>query len=247
MITEVQLERSTATADTARLPAPLDLRLSLLSAGDMGPSGGPNPRRDAWLQRQGVAPHKTALRHQTHSRRVAIVNPQTVVDYHYEADGMLCADAGVSLAVTVADCMPIFVWDRLRGVRAALHSGWKGTGIVAVALDLLHAEWGSEAADLEVVLGPCIGACCYRVERARALEFGARWGDNTVRRDAAGAAYLDLRAANRAILFERGVRSLTEVNECTVCSRDLGSYRRQGAGSFVRMLAIAVGEANSYE
>ncbi len=247
MITEVQLERSTTTADTARLPAPLDLRLSLLSAGDMGPSGGPNPRRDAWLRRQGVAPQRTALRHQTHSRRVVIVNPQTVLDYHCEADGIVCADADVSLALTVADCMPIFVWDRRSGVRAALHSGWKGTGIVAVALDLLHAEWGSVPTDLEVVLGPCIGACCYRVDRARALEFGERWGDNTVRSDAAGAAYLDLRAANRAILCRRGVRRITQVNDCTVCSRDLGSYRRQGAGSFVRMLAIAVGEDNSYE
>ena len=247
MITEVELERSAATAATARLPAPLDLRLSLLSDGDMGPSGGPNPRRDAWLLRQGVAPQQTALRHQTHSRRVAIVNPQTVVDYNCEADGMVCADASVSLAVTVADCMPIFVWDRRSGVRAALHSGWKGTGIVAVALDLLHAEWGSVAADLEVVLGPCIGACCYRVDRARALDFGARWGDNTVRSDAAGAAYLDLRAANRAILCERGVRRITEVTDCTACSRDLGSYRRQGAASFVRMLAISVGEGSSHE
>ena len=247
MITEVQLERSTATADTARLPARLDLRLSLLSGGDMGPSSGPNPRRDAWLRRQGVAPQRTALRHQTHSRRVVIVNPQTVVDYNCEADGMVCADAGVSLAVTVADCMPIFAWDRRSGVRAALHSGWKGTGIVAVALDLLHAEWGSVAADLEVVLGPCIGACCYRVDRARGREFGARWGDNTVRSDGVGGCYIDLHAANRAILRERGVRRITEVTDCTACSRDLGSYRRQGAASFVRMLAVSVGEGRSHE
>lgn len=154
---------------------------------------------------------------------------------------MLTADRDLPLAVTVADCMPIFLSDRAGGAHGILHSGWKGTGIVAVALDLMHSRWGTEPADLEVVLGPCIGACCYRVDEARAEAFAAQWGEAAVRIGGDGAPHLDLRAANITLLQQRGVERITVVSDCTACSEILGSFRREGAQRFTRMLAVTSG------
>ena len=42
------------------------------------------------------------------------------------ADGHLSATPGTAMAVTIADCVPIFL-GHPSGVGAILHSGWKGT------------------------------------------------------------------------------------------------------------------------
>ena len=42
------------------------------------------------------------------------------------ADGHLAAERGIALAVSVADCVPIFMAHQ-SGVVAVLHSGWRGT------------------------------------------------------------------------------------------------------------------------
>lgn len=239
MIREARLGKEDTLV--APIPGPIGACISLRAAGDMGPSGGSNLRRDEWLVRHGLTPELTALRSQTHSRRVDIVERDTVAARSIEADGMLSADQRIALAVTVADCMPIFLYDRAHGVRGILHSGWEGTGIAAVALDLLRARWGSISTEIEVVLGPCIGACCYRVDEARAATFADRWGAAAVRRCSDGIPFLDLRAANIGMMRERGIERITVVTDCTVCSSRLGSFRREGAEAFTRMLAVTRG------
>jgi copper oxidase (laccase) domain-containing protein len=43
-----------------------------------------------------------------------------------DADGHLSAERGTAMAVTVADCVPVFL-AHPSGAAAALHSGWRGT------------------------------------------------------------------------------------------------------------------------
>ena len=52
------------------------------------------------------------------------------------ADGHLSATRGTAMAVTIADCVPIFM-GHPSGVGAILHSGWKGTvaGLVRRGLE----------------------------------------------------------------------------------------------------------------
>lgn len=224
------------------IPFSLPVVLSTVEAGDLGPSGGPNPRRDEWLRELGYTPSRTALRKQVHSRR--IVHPDPVTDYRDEADGTASDDPTLALAVTVADCMPIAVHDPVTGAFAMLHSGWRGTGILAHALELFQERWGSVGKDVHVLLGPCIGPCCYPVDEARAAEYSAEWGKAGVVRGGDGRVRLDLRAANREILKRYGVVHTTDVALCTGCTQALGSYRRQGPDRFVRMVAVIAGSAH---
>jgi polyphenol oxidase len=79
------------------------------------------------------------------------------------ADGHIARAAATALAVSVADCVPVFV-AHPSGVVALLHSGWRGTeaNILGVALQRLRLD-GVRLGELRVVLGPAICGDCYEV------------------------------------------------------------------------------------
>ena len=64
------------------------------------------------------------------------------------ADGHLSTDRGTALAVTVADCVPVFL-AHPSGAIAVLHSGWRGTAgrIVERAIEVLELR-GYPASEL---------------------------------------------------------------------------------------------------
>ena len=153
-------------------------------------------------------------------------------------DGLLSGRTGdVSLGITVADCLPIFLWDPVTGARGVLHSGWKGTGIVSEALALLKKAYGVSLETLLVTLGPSIGGCCYDVPEERAAAFIRDFGAEAAKRRE-GRWYIDLKAANLGILKREGVLSVLAMPDCTRCDDRFGSFRRQGKPGFTRMLAI---------
>ncbi len=80
-----------------------------------------------------------------------------------DADGHVAMDRGTALAVTVADCVPVFIAHD-SGALALLHSGWRGTAarIVERGIDTL-VKRGVPAAELRVHLGPAICGDCYEV------------------------------------------------------------------------------------
>ena len=80
-----------------------------------------------------------------------------------EADGHLSAERGTAMAVTIADCGPVFV-AHPSGAGAALHSGWRGTvaRIIERAIEQL-AALGHPARELRVHCGPAICGKCYEV------------------------------------------------------------------------------------
>jgi YfiH family protein len=152
-------------------------------------------------------------------------------------DGLVSGDPQTLIGVSVADCMPIFLWDTASGARAVLHSGWKGTGIVREALRLMREGFAAQAANVRAILGPGIRACCYAVPRERACAFAAEFGEDAGF-SRSGAWYIDLAAANRNILAAEGVTHVYTHPECTRCDTRFSSFRRQGSGNFTRMLAV---------
>ncbi|HUX12622.1 MAG TPA: polyphenol oxidase family protein, partial [Spirochaetia bacterium] len=180
-------------ASVLAFPFPIPALLTLRAVGEMGASGGElNETRRAFLDKVSVPRDRFVSLHQIHSRSVLGADPQT---YGSDADGMVTSDRRLCLGVTVADCMPIYLYDRSSGAFGILHSGWRGTGILADAVHAMARLYDAEAAELTVLLGPAIGVCCYRVDAERAALFQKRWGSGAaVRRD--GEWYLDMRRAN---------------------------------------------------
>jgi YfiH family protein len=176
-------------------------------------------------------------------------------DRGLKADGLISRDREAVLSVTVADCLPVFLYDTGgrpdtgTGGFALAHSGWKGTGIALEALCLMERIWHTRPEDVAAILGPCIRRCCYRVdgERARAFEseFGGTGGGGPgifplepVVSEAGGEFFLGLQAANIRLLAGAGVRNIAVCEDCTFTDERLGSFRREGPG-YTRMTALA--------
>ena len=245
----IEYQDLTATAQQQTCPLPLDDRsagrtrfwaaISLRRAGDMKCVGNaPSPGRRRLLQSLGIEERRLFSCRQVHSRRVLTVTRDDSGFYaREEADGLVSDLDGVVLAVTVADCLPLFLTDSRTGAFAILHSGWKGTGILCEALTCLQRDYGSRSGDLHAVIGPGIGSCCYEVDLGRFVRFRDEFGEGAVRRQGPNH-YLDLRAANLELLQTAGVENVLVIRDCTACNPLLSSYRRDGAGRFTHMLAM---------
>ena len=81
-----------------------------------------------------------------------------------DADGHVTATRGLLLAVSIADCVPIFVVDADRQAIALLHAGWRGVagGVLENGVQALQRS-GSSAHNLFVHFGPAICGRCYEV------------------------------------------------------------------------------------
>lgn len=206
---------------------------SLAPAGDMSHSSEElyGTRSAFFRETGGVNP---VMLNQIHSRLVfnaSSLEPGTLTD----GDGLVSAE-NRSLGVLIADCVPIFLYDRKKQVLGAFHSGWKGTGIVADGLEKMGSEFGTEPEDTDAFIGPSIGDCCYRVEKERFGFFMDNWGPAGLS-ERNGEYFIDLKEVNSGILERAGVNSIAVCDACTCCSENFFSYRRQGPSLFSRMLA----------
>lgn len=146
------------------------------------------------------------------------------------ADGHATAIARTGLAVTVADCVPIFL-AQPGGAVALLHAGWRGVaaGILNAGLRTLTAL-GPRLEELHVHLGPAICGRCYEVgPEVYAQLTGSRVEVPTP---------VDLRAVLARQAGAAGVRHLTQSPRCTRCdNRRFYSHR---AGDDGRQVAVIV-------
>jgi len=208
-----------------------------------------NPAREGFFSTLDIDPTRILPLSLSHTRRVLAVSNQSDAISLKEraaavggADGLVVSGMFFIPALTVADCMPIWLSDSKRKAFGLLHSGWKGTGILKEGVLRMGAEFGCRPADISVILGPSIGSCCYAVPEERAKGFAAEFGAESIRKTGAmegkGSHYLDLRAANLKLAETLGIAKIIDVQLCTSCSPYLGSYRRQGAADFTRMLAL---------
>jgi YfiH family protein len=152
---------------------------------------------------------------QTHGREVAVVGDgdrgrgTLTADDAVPCDAVITATPGVGIAVMVADCVPLVLYDPEAHVVAAVHAGWRGTvaRVAAAAVEAMPGL-GADPTRLVAGLGPAVTAERYQVgddvaDAARAC-FGADV-DGIVRPDGTGRWTFDLWAANRRVLVEAGV------------------------------------------
>jgi YfiH family protein len=133
------------------------------------------PSGESWQKlapSAGVAPDRFVTLNQVHGR--CIITIRRGIDgaaltalrtNRPDADGMVADARDVALVVRAADCVPLLMADRRRGVVAAVHAGWRGTAARAAvaAIETLGREFGSRPEDVVVAVGPAIGSCCYEV------------------------------------------------------------------------------------
>lgn len=183
-----------------------------------------------------------------HSKDVFVLENGCETDQK-KGDGMITKNQNLLPVVTIADCMPIFLFDTKNEVFGVLHSGWKGTGIIESALETARKKFGTNVDDVCVVLGPHIQDCCYIVDEERAEYFTTNFTPDCVspvtkeslseciipdwNTDGKKLFRLSLKKANMAVLEKYGVRGENTVvcSDCTCCTTPpvFGSFRRETA------------------
>lgn len=210
----------------------ISVGVSTIYAGDM--TLGRGPARSRLFKHLGIEQKRVLALIQSHGKSVRIIDGDT--DALIPGDGALTTDRSIVLSVTVADCLPVYLYDPFKEVFALVHSGWKGTGIAENAVEMMVGKFSCRPGDISAVIGPGIGACCYDVPAERAHILGAYGpGVSELRGD---QYFLSLQKANIRILEDNGIRAISLVDQCTSCSSFFGSYRRQGAQGFTRMVAV---------
>ena len=183
------------------------------------------PVRDVMARWSAVRARVGAVRLAT----AAQVHGDTVLEHDTRWTGWLRADAadghlalarGTAMAVTVADCVPVFV-AHPSGATAILHSGWRGTAarITERAIRRFQAL-GLAPEDLRVHCGPAICGRCYEVSAEVARQLTGR--------DLAHAVTVDLRELIARQARTLGVRHLSSSAFCTRCDNDRFFSHRAG-------------------
>lgn len=213
-------------------PAPFDsMNLGLRSGDVLG-----NVESNRAILR-ACLPSAPAWLRQVHG--ATAVAASMVAGAEVEADASWTDQPGVTCAVMVADCMPVFLCDRDGATVAVAHAGWRGLsgGVIEATVRAM----GVPGERLLAWLGPAIGPDNFAV------------GDDVLQAfvahdPAAHAAFrpypgrhgkwlCDLYALARQRLAALGVASVDGGGFCTVAERRMFSHRRD-QGRSGRMAAL---------
>jgi YfiH family protein len=193
----------------------------------------------------GVPLDSFVFAQQTHGAHVEIVTAadrgRGVRDYEsgYGAtDALITRETGTVLAITVADCVPVLLFDPVTPAAGIAHAGWRGT-VAQVArrtVEAMQSAFGTRPEDVIAAIGPSIGPDSFEVGRDVAAAFP------DARPKGAGTFTLDLWTANANDLVAAGVpASQIEVAGIdTFTDERFFSHRRDGHPHTGRFLAVAV-------
>ena len=194
-----------------------------------------NVRENRWrmFTSLGIPITDVAFTQQVHSSTVIRVDsPGT----YPSCDALITNKRGLYCAVSVADCVPVFLLDILNSAVASLHSGWRGSesNIAEKSAIEMMQTFGSDPSSILAYLGPSAGVCCYEVGSDVAERFENRFirSDNS-------KLFLDLRMAIASQLLRCGIlgENIETSLYCTICDSNLHSYRRDREKSG-RMLGV---------
>jgi YfiH family protein len=186
---------------------------------------------------------QVAKSHQVHGTEILNVRQPG----RYEGyDAMMTNLPDIQLAVTVADCTPILIYDPVTKAVAAIHAGWRGTvgEIVRKTVETMVIEFATKPEDCLAYVGTCIDECSFEVGEDVAQHFESsykRWDAEKSK------FFVDLKQANKDQLIRAGLKpEHVEVSRYStvINNDDYFSYRREN-GITGRMLAT-IGIKASY-
>ncbi|MGB9641770.1 MAG: peptidoglycan editing factor PgeF [Candidatus Ratteibacteria bacterium] len=123
-----------------------------------------------------------------------------------EGDGMFTDQEGLTLAVTLADCVGIMLYEPLSHVAGVCHSGWKGCYLDTCGklVDKMVEACGCDSGKIVVGISPAICKNCYDVGSEIIQKFSSRY--RSFISEHKDGPHLDLEGIVVSQLIEKGVR-----------------------------------------
>ncbi|MCF8241487.1 MAG: peptidoglycan editing factor PgeF [Melioribacteraceae bacterium] len=183
--------------------------------------------RKAFFERLGLRYNQVVLQKQTHSDHINhVIEPGTIED----SDSLITGKPNLGLAISSADCTSIFIYEKVRKIIAAVHSGWRGTqkNILLKTIDKLIGEFNCDTSDMFAFIGPAISQKNYEVDEDVAQHFGSHYLQKKLNK-----YLLDIPKVNYDMLINSGI-PVNQIETSKLCSYQnefLHSYRREGKKS----------------
>ena len=157
-----------------------------------------------------------------------------------ESDALITNKKNLGLAVSIADCTPVFIYDVKNKIIGAIHSGWRGTEskIVEKTLVKMMNDFNSKPVNLFAYIGPSISQNNYEVGSEVAEKF-----DKTFVKEKGDKFLLDVAGINYKVLLNFGIPK-NQIQKSQLCTYEfnelLHSYRRDGnlSGRSLGVIAI---------
>lgn len=187
------------------------------------------------LQIMGEKPEEIYSAGQVHGDVIKYCSGYTGKEYifgrvFHDTDGLITDKENIALLIKFADCTPIILYDPLKKVQAALHSGWRGTvqEIGRKAIELMEKDYGCMKENIYAYLGPSIDMENYEVGEEVYNAFkNFKNRDNFFKKK--GDKYLlSMIDANLDLLVENGIKkdNIEVSRESTYKNLSLNSARR---------------------
>jgi len=183
--------------------------------------------KEEFLEAIGIPKERLAFQEQVHGDTVTIVDSPGFVG---ESDALITSGPNLAIGVFSADCDPIFIYDSVKKVVAAVHSGWKGTEkrILEKTLKTMKSKFKSNPKNMVAFIGPAISQKRYLVDEDVAKKFDEKYSyfDDI-------KYHLDVTKINYDILLSAGLKE-ENIDVSQLCSYEnkfLHSYRREGKTS----------------
>ena len=187
-----------------------------------------NKNREKFFNSLGLSTKNVSYQHQIHEDSISITNEG---GYCGESDALITTKQELGLAISTADCTPIFIYDPVKKIIAAVHSGWRGTEkkILNKTIDKLKTEYDSSVTDMIVYIGPSISQVNYEVGIEVAEKFDSKYSVKNKHK-----YLLDVSGINYDLLLNAGVQK-NNIQFSKLCSFEMSelfhSYRRDGKNS----------------
>lgn len=208
--------------------------------------------RIRFLSQFGIRPEEAVSLSFVHSNRVAYIGEEDkgkgyldLASVPAEADGMVTNAKRCALFVTFADCPPVLFYDPYHQAIGACHAGWRGTvsGIAGETVRAMSMYFESDPAEIEVVIGPCIGPDVFEVstEVIEAVQgHSGNWMDLLRESPYDHKALFDIRLALTWQLEGAGIRreNIDHIDLCTFSRNDLFFSHRRSFAETGRMGAF---------
>lgn len=187
-----------------------------------------------FFEKLGITENRVSYQRQTHSTKSNVV---TEPAFFEDSDALYTNARNNFLAVSIADCIPVFLYEPGKKVVAAIHSGWKGTlnRITTLTIEKLIGEFTFNPEKALAFIGPGISSEYFEVGKEVYDLF-----EPDIKNIREGKYYIDLKKHNYLQLMKIGVKyENIEVSDyCTFKEKELfHSYRRDKEKSG-RMLGV---------
>lgn len=120
--------------------------------------------REEFLRKIDVSPARLVSAEIAHGNRVEIVTAKDAGKIIAGADGLIANENNLFLSITIADCLPIFLFEPEKRIAGIVHAGWKSlAGDILAGAVAKFQEVGGKPKNILVGIGPAICQKHYEV------------------------------------------------------------------------------------